>query len=99
MTTNYNTNHQLMKMKTSISPKNCKRNIWFNPPFSKNVSKNIGKYFLPLIQKHFPNNHKYHKIFNKNNVKVSYSSMTNIKSVINMHNKKVITEKNRGSKM
>ena len=78
----------------SKSSKNRKRNIiWFNPPFSKNVSNNIGKYFLLLIQKHFPSNHKYHKIFNKNNVKISYSCMANIKSVINMHNKEVITGK------
>ena len=78
----------------SKSPKNRKRNIiWFNPPFSKNVSNNIGKDFLLLIQKHFPNEHKYHKIFNKNNVKISYSCMANIKSIINMHNKEVITEK------
>ena len=76
------------------SSKNCKRNIiWFNPPFSKNVSNNIGKYFLLLIQKFFPNNHKYHKIFNKNNVKISYSCMANIKSIINMHNKEGIMEK------
>ena len=33
----------------SKSSKNCKRNIiWFNPSFSKEVSNNIGKYFLPL---------------------------------------------------
>ena len=75
----------------SKSYKNRKRNIiWFNPPFSKNVSNNIGKYFVLLIQKHFSNNHKY-KIFNKNNVKIS--CMANIKSSINMHNKEVITEK------
>ena len=73
--------------------KNRKRNIiWFNPRFSKNVSSNIGKFFLLLIQKHFPHNHKYHKIFNKNIVKISYSYMANIKSIINMHNKEVITE-------
>ena len=39
------------------SSKNRKGNIiCFNPPFSKNVSNNIGKYFLLLIQKSFPNN-------------------------------------------
>ena len=69
------------------SLKNRKRNIiWFNPPFSKNVSSNIGKYFLLLIQKHFPSSHKY-EIFNKNNVKISYSCMGNINSIINMHNR------------
>ena len=77
----------------SKSSKNPKRNIWFNPPFSKNISNNIGKYFLLLIQKHFPNNHRYHKILNENNVKISYSYMANIKSIINMQNKEVITEK------
>ena len=52
----------------SKSSRNRKRSIiWFNPSFSKNISNNIGKYFLLLIQKHFPNHHKYHKIFNKNN--------------------------------
>ena len=45
-----------------------------------------------LIEKHLPNNHKYCKIFNKNDVKISYSCMANIKSII-MHNKEVITEK------
>ena len=27
--------------------------IWFNPPFSKNVSTNVAKKFLSLINKHF----------------------------------------------
>ena len=40
--------------------------IWFNPPFSKNVATNVGKYFLNLINKHFPKNHKFSKILNNN---------------------------------
>lgn len=72
--------------------KNRKRNIlWFNPPFNKNVSTQIGKYFLNLIKEHFPQHHKLHKIFNKNTVKMSYSCMPNIKSTINAHNKKLIS--------
>ena len=68
-----------------------KRNIlWFNPPFSRNVKTNLAKQFLKLIPKHFPKHHKFHKLFNKNNVKVSYSCMPNIKSKINQHNKKII---------
>ena len=32
-------------------PKNRKRNIiWFNPPFNNNISTNIGRYFLNLVQ-------------------------------------------------
>ena len=55
----------------------CKNIICFHPPFSKTVSTNIGRYFLNLIGKHFPPHHKYRKIFNKNNIKVSYSRMRN----------------------
>ena len=85
----------------SKSSKNRKRNIvWFIPPFLKNISNNICKYFLLLIRIHFPNNHKYNKIFNKNNVKISYTFMTSIKSITNMHSKEVITKKkNTSSKL
>ena len=42
----------------SESSKNRKRNIiCFKPPFSRNISNNIGKHFLLLIQKHFSSNH------------------------------------------
>ena len=49
--------------------------IWFNPPFSKNVSTNIGckKFLNGLINKHFPPQNKLHKIFNRNTLKLSYS--------------------------
>ena len=46
------------------------KNIWYNPPFSKNVETNIAKQFLHLLAKHFGRNHKYHKIFNRNNIKI-----------------------------
>ena len=86
--------NQLKNNERNHKQKNRKRNIiWFNPPFSKNVTTNIGKYFLQLIQTHFPNNNKYHKIFNKNNLKLSYSCMNNMRSIINAHNKEILTEK------
>ena len=65
--------------------------IWYNPPFSQNVKTNIGKKFLKLVSKHFPRSHTLHKIFNKNTVKISYSSMRNMASIISSHNKKVIS--------
>ena len=38
--------------------KNRKRNIiWFNPPYSKSLKTNIGKYFFRLLNKHFPPGH------------------------------------------
>ena len=68
-----------------------KRNIiWFNPPYSKTVETNIGKKFLKLVDKHFPRNNRYHKIFNRNNLKVSYGCMPNIQAIINSHNKKIV---------
>ena len=74
--------------------RNRKRNIiWYNPPFSKNVKTKIAQEFLKLIDKHFPERHKFHKLFNRQNVKVSYSSMPNMKAIINGHNQKVLSEK------
>ena len=64
--------------------------IWFNPPFSKNVATKIGRYSLNLIVKHFPRDGKFHKIFNRNNIKVSCSCTKNIKSAINSHNRKIL---------
>ena len=58
----------------------------FNPPYSRNVQTNVGKSFLRLISKPFPASHKYHKIFNKNTVKVSYSCMDNMERIIKKHN-------------
>ena len=60
---------------TSTVTKNTrdrKRNfIWFNPPFSLNVSTNIGKKFFSLLGKRFPKTGQLHKWFNRNSVKVS----------------------------
>ena len=67
-----------------------RRIIWFNPPYSDNVKSNIGRDFLQLIRKHFPKNNKFHKIFNKNNVKVSYSCMPNFATHIKSHNAKIL---------
>ena len=64
--------------------------IWFNPPFNIAVKDNIGKRFLALLDKHFPPSHKYHKIFNRNTVKLSYSCTPNLKSIISSHNKRIL---------
>ena len=71
--------------------RNRQRNvIWFNPPFSKNVKTNIACSFLHLVDTHFPAGHKLHKIFNRNTVKVSYSCMNNVRSIITNHNTRII---------
>ena len=50
-----------------------------------NVRTNIGKTFFKLMGKHFPNGNPLHKIFNKNNFKISYSCMGNMASIISSH--------------
>ena len=73
--------------------RNRKRKVlWFTPPFSKNVKTNVGKIFLTLISKHFPSTHKYHKIFNRYNVKVSYCCGENMEDTIRRHNNKILNE-------
>lgn len=70
-----------------------KRNItWFNPPYSKNVSTNIAAKFLSLVRKHFPKGSPLNKIFNRNTVKVSYSCMPNMGSIISGINKRKMTQ-------
>ena len=80
--------------------RNRKRNtIWFNPPFNLNVTSNIAKDFLKLLDKTFPRNHRFYKIFNRNNVKVSYCTLPNFAAAINAHNKRILRptpENNRG---
>ena len=61
--------------------------IWFNLPFSKDVKANIGKVFFTFLNKHFPPNSKLNKIFNHNTIKISYSCMRNIGSIISSHNR------------
>ena len=69
-----------------------KRNIiWFNPPYSLNVRTNVAKLFLNLIDKCFPKGHKLHKLFNRNNLKVSYSCLPSIKKIITSHNKNILS--------
>ena len=50
----------------------------------------IQQVFLELIKKHFPKEQKFHKIFNRNTLKLSYSCMPNIKTKINAHNRHIL---------
>ena len=77
---------------TAKTGRQRKRNIiWFNPPYNSNVSTNVGAQFLRLIDRHFPKNHPYSKLFNRGNVKVSYSTMQNMGSIIASHNAKILS--------
>ena len=57
---------------------------------SQNVKKNISRTFQKLLKQHFPKSNRLHKIINKNTVKVSYSCMKNVSSVISSHNKRLL---------
>ena len=74
-----------------IRKRKRQRNIlWFNPLYSKAVKTKIGKFIFQLIRKHFPKEHKFRKIFNRNTLKLSYSCMPNIKTKINAHNREIL---------
>ena len=65
--------------------------IWYNPPWNTNVKTNLGRKFIDIINRCFPNEHPVHKIFNKHKLKLSYSCMPNIKSIISSQNKAVLS--------
>ena len=64
--------------------------MWYNPPFCKSVKTNLARRYIELVKKHFSKSNPLSKIFNKNNMRVSYSCMTNMKQFINSHNRKIL---------
>ena len=87
------------KAKDPVVKRDRKRTItWFNPPFSKNVKTKVGHEFLKLIDKNFPAGSRLHKIFNRNTIKVSYSCMPNMGTIIKRHNARICgTEREDGN--
>ena len=66
------------------------RNIlWFNPPFNIQVKTNIGAEFIKLLNECFPIGSALRSVFNKNNVKLSYSCLPSIQAKLNAHNNKL----------
>ena len=79
------------KPKTNKVKKHRSRKIiWFNPPYSINVRTNVAKKFLNIVSKNFPKSHRLNKLFNRNNLKVSYSCLPNVSCIISGHNKKIL---------
>ena len=70
--------------------KRSRRITKYNPPYSKNVATNIGKEFFKLLRLHFPKQHPLHRLFNDNTVKLSYSCMPNMDSIVKAHNTKIL---------
>ena len=50
------------------------------------------EYFCISLTSTFPRHHKYHKFFNRNNIKISYSCMSNMASVIRNHNTSLLKD-------
>ena len=63
---------------------------WFNPPFCRSVITNVGKEFLRILDKCFPPGHPCHKALNRQTVKVSYRTLSNVGHIIASHNSKII---------
>ena len=77
------------------APKKQKRKrpaLWFNPPYNATVKTNIGRDFLRLIDECFPPSNTLHKIFNRQTVKVSYSTTPNMAQTIAAKNAKILKE-------
>ena len=68
----------------------CRNVTWFNPPFSRNIVSNVGKDFFQLIDKSFPPGHILHPVFNRKTVKLSYSCLPNMRTVIKNKNNKLL---------
>ena len=67
-----------------------RKTIWFNPPFSKNISTNVAAKFLSLVRRHFGKDSKLYSIFNVFNLKVSYCTGPSMMDIISKHNAKVL---------
>ena len=80
-------NQQSSQSEVKNTRKRSRKITWFNPPYSENVATNIGRNFFKLIDKCFPPGHQLNKLLNRNTVKLSYSCMQNVKSIISMHNR------------
>ena len=69
-----------------------RRVTWFNPPYSQNAKKDIGKPFINLVRKHFPKTNRYKKIFKLNTLKLSYCCTSKIRNFIKRHYPKVLNK-------
>ena len=54
------------------------------------MATNVGRAFLKIVDEEFPDNHVFHKIFNRNTVKISYSCMPSLKKKIDGRNKSTL---------
>ena len=89
-------NFEKIEQKTKTNNKNkIKRKvIWYNPPFCWSIKTNISRELINLVKKHFNKNNPLSNIFNKHNMRVSYSCMANLERLIKLHNQKILNRSN-----
>jgi hypothetical protein len=76
-----------------------RKTIWFNPPYSVAVRGNLTKMFSNIIRTTLPHGHVFlSRLFNKHNLRLSYSTTPNLQSIISQHNSKLIKEYRSRSK-
>ena len=81
------------KAKSSKKDKRIRDVIWWNPPYNARVATDVGKLFLNMAERHFPEGSTLRKAFNKNNLKMSYRTGKNMRSHIDSHNKAILKNK------
>ena len=71
-----------------------KENISCTSPllFCTTVEIKIAKRFLEIVSRNFDSTHPYHDISNSKQLMLSYSCMSNMKSQIMSHNRKMLEE-------
>ena len=64
--------------------------------FQQKCKHECWKTFFQVVKETvIEKNHKYHKVFNKNNTKVTYNCMDNMTKIINFHNKYYASKKDQ----
>ena len=76
-------NKQINSTQPQKTDQETKQDYLVQPPFNEEVNTNIVKEFFTLLN--FQSSNKYHKIV-KNNIKLSYKCLANMKSIINKQN-------------
>ena len=74
--------------------KRKRRTIWWNPPYSLSVQTNLTKMFYKTIERGIPKTGLLSKLFNKSNLRISYSCTENIGAFISRHNTKIMRDHN-----
>ena len=74
----------------AVKKNRTRRMTWFNLPYIKKVKAKVSHEFLKLIDKIFPASSRLLKVLNRNTIKVSYSCLPNMGSIIKQHYQAVI---------